>query len=329
MKIIFQFILALLIGTPLWGQVAAEQTQHIDTVAVKSDPLPNALLWAISGKELSDTSYLYGTIHMIDKEHFFLTEATKKAFNSSDKVVFEINMENMTDMMSQFGLLMKAFMNDGQTLKDLLDEEEYKAVKAHFAKKGITDFLWNMMERIKPMFLSMFASTDLSGGENPMTSGDMMSYELELMSMAKEQEKPIDGLETAEYQMSVFDSIPYDAQAKMLLQSIQVDVDTTTTDTTAMDEMEIMTELYKNQDINGMITLFAEDKEGIGKYEEFLLLNRNRNWIPVMEGMMAKQTTFFGVGAGHLAGEEGVINLLKKQGYTLTPLKDKTVVHRL
>ena len=258
---------------------------------------------------------------MIGKEDFFLTEATKKAFDASKKVVFEINLDNMNDLMSQFGLLMKALMGNGQTLKDLLNEEDYNEVKEHFAEKGITDFLWNMMERIKPMFLTMFASTDLTG-ENPMMSGDMKSYEMELMAKAKLQKKPLDGLETAEYQMSMFDSIPYDAQAEMLLQSIRVD-------SVASNELEEMVELYKNQDINGMISLFDEDEEGIGKYEDFLLINRNKNWIPVMSEMMATQPTFFGVGAGHLAGEFGVINLLKEQGYTLTPLKDKTVLRKL
>ena len=323
MKLFIQFILALLVSVPMWGQVATEAPTTTDTTITKYFPVANSLLWAITGKELTDTSYLYGTIHMIGKEDYFLTEQTKKAFNESEKIVFEINMENMNDMMSQFGLLMKAFMNDGKTLKDFLNEEEYTEVKAHFEEKGITSFLWNMMERIKPMFLSMFASTDLSGG-NPMASEDIVSYEMEFMEMAKEQEKPMDGLETAEYQISVFDSIPYDAQAQMLLQSIRAEIDTT-----AIDELEVLATLYKNQDINGMITMFAEDTEGIGKYEEFLLLNRNRNWIPVMEGMMGQQATFFGVGAGHLAGEEGVVNLLKKEGYTLTPLKDKTVLKRL
>lgn len=323
MKKLVQLILILFVSISVFAQEAAEaQKAATDTTKISSYQQPtNSLLWAISGNDLQDTSYLYGTIHLIGKEDFFLTEETKKALDASEKVVFEINLEKMNDMMSQFGLLMKAFMGDGKTLKDLLSEEEYQEVKSHFAEKGITDFLWNMMERIKPMFLTMFASTDLSG-ENPMMSGDMKSYEIELMAKAKLQKKPIDGLETAEYQMSMFDSIPYDAQAQMLMQSIRVD-------SVATNELDEMVELYKNQDINGMISMFSEDEEGIGQYEEFLLINRNKNWIPVMGKMMLEKPTFFGVGAGHLAGEFGVINLLKEQGYTLTPLKDKTVLRRL
>jgi len=320
MKILVQLIVILLVSVQAWGQVATElPKQETDTTATASyTPVTNSLLWAISGNGLTDTSYLYGTIHMIGKDDFFLTDATKKAFDSSEKVVFEINLEDMNDMMSQLGLLMKSFMAGGQTLKDLLSADEYKLVKTHFEEKGFTSFIWNMMERVKPMFLSMMTSMDLAGDNpNPMASEDMVSYEMELMERAKEQEKPMGGLETAEYQMSMFDSIPYEAQAKMLLESI-VSPDTTQS---AEGEMEKMVRLYKTQDINGMIAMFDEDTEGIGKYEEFLLLNRNRNWIPVMRGMMSKQPTFFGVGAGHLAGEEGVVNLLKKAGFTLSPIK--------
>ena len=326
MKIFLQFIIGFLVSFQAFGQEAAEMPSQEtkDTTIAKTayEPVTNSLLWAVTGNGLEDTSYVYGTIHLIPKDDFFLTEQTKEAFDASDKVVFEIDIDGMSDMMSQFGLLMKAFMGGGQTLKDFLAAEEYDLVKAHFAKKGMTDFIWNMMERIKPMFLSMFASTDLSGDGNPLMSGDMVSYEMELMAKAKLQKKTMAGLETAEYQMSMFDSIPYEAQAKMLLQSIQVEADSSSA---ATDEMDKMVELYKNHDINGMITMFDEDTEGIGKYEEFLLLNRNRNWIPVMGKMMAAQPTFFGVGAGHLAGEEGVINLLKNKGYTVTPLNDKTV----
>jgi len=110
MKLFIQFILAFLVSVPMWGQVATEAAPTTDTTVTKYPPVANSLLWAITGKELTDTSYLYGTIHMIGKEDYFLTEQTKKAFKESNKIVFEINMENMNDMMSQFGLLMKAFM---------------------------------------------------------------------------------------------------------------------------------------------------------------------------------------------------------------------------
>lgn len=133
--------------------------------------------------------------------------------------------------------------------------------------------------------------------------------------MAQDQEKAVDGLETAEFQMSLFDSIPYDVQAQMLMASIESDE----TDSES-NQLEEMVKMYKDQDIQGMQRMVKGDTGGISEYEELLLLRRNRNWIPVMEDMMANNPTFFAVGAGHLGGEEGVIALLRKAGYKVEPV---------
>ena len=73
-------------------------------------------------------------------------------------------------------------------------------------------------------------------------------------------------------------------------------------------------------DIQGMIDMMGGD-EGIAEYEDLLLNTRNKNWIPVMGKMMLEQPTFFAVGAGHLGGEQGVVSLLRKEGYTVKPIR--------
>ncbi|MBK6949221.1 MAG: TraB/GumN family protein [Haliscomenobacter sp.] len=78
--------------------------------------------------------------------------------------------------------------------------------------------------------------------------------------------------------------------------------------------------MYKNQDIEGMQGMLGADKE-IAAFENLLLVNRNRKWIPIMEKMMSEKPTFFAVGAGHLGGPQGVVQLLRDSGYSLTPLK--------
>lgn len=269
----------------------------------------NSLLWEISGKGLKEPSYLFGTIHMIDKKDYILTDATKKSLDKAKRVTFEINMEEMSDLSVLMPLMMKAFMANGQTLSDLLNDEDYALVKNHFEKMGLPMMLF---DRMKPMFLSSMtpdAMGGLDGGEN----SSMMSYEMELMKLAQAQDKPIAGLETAEYQMSMFDSIPYKVQAEMLVKSIQSGDE-------GVDELDQLTELYKKQDISGLHDMINADSE-LSEYDELLLVRRNKNWIPVMGKMMTEQSTFFAVGAGHLAGENGVIHLLRQAGYTVKPLK--------
>lgn len=276
---------------------------------VSTVPTEKALLWEISGNELANPSYLYGTIHMIGKKDFFLSEVTKSSLEKTQKVTFEINMEDMSDVSKLMPLMMQAFMSDNQTLKGLLSEEDYTLVKNHFEKIGLPIMF---LDRIKPMFLSALTSEDMltlgQGSQSQMTS-----YELEIMEIAKTQNKEIGGLETMEYQMSMFDSIPYKAQAQMLVESIK---SSNSTD----DQFQKMVDMYKDQDIQGMQNMVDNDEEGIGAYEELLLINRNKNWIPIMGQMMVENATFFAVGAGHLGGDQGVISLLRKEGYTVKPL---------
>ena len=306
MRYLFLFVSTLL----LFSSCKTSQKTVGSNVSPGIPKTENALLWEINGKELKEPSYLYGTIHMIGKEDFFLTDATKEAFSKTDKVTFEINMEEMTDMSKMMPLMMKAFMNGDTTLQDLLTDAEYKQVSDYFEKMGLPMMFLN---RIKPMFLSALTS----GGEGNIMDGgsnsSIVSYELELMDMAKDDDKSIDGLETAEYQMSMFDSIPYKVQAKMLVESLNAEGG-------GEDQLEQLVKLYKDQDLEAMQQLMKAD-EGIGKYEDLLLIGRNKNWIPIMAKMMREQATFFAVGAGHLGGEEGVVALLRKEGYEVKPLK--------
>ena len=118
------------------------------------DQNANSLLWKISGNGLSSSSWLFGTIHMIPEQDFFLTEPIENAFNESKKVVFEIDTDDMFNITNQFSLIMKSFMNDGVKLNDLLSDEDYKLVSNHFDEMGLPLMVFG---RVKPMILSIFA----------------------------------------------------------------------------------------------------------------------------------------------------------------------------
>lgn len=320
MSRIFNIISLLLLCSVLSAQEVKPEVkaaEKSDSVVVQSEAVQaneKSLLWVISGNGLDKPSYLYGTIHMIGKEDFFMTDATKTAFSECDRVTFEINMEDMNDMTVLFSLLGNLMMEGGKSLKDLISEEDYKLVKKHFDELGMPLMLF---ERMKPMFLTTFADADLAKG-GMGGGGDIVSYEMEFMEMAKTEEKEVGGLETIEFQMSIFDSIPYEAQAQMLVEGIKAEKDTTQEE----GEFDKMVEMYKQQDIYAMQTMFDSEEadEGIGQYEQILLVNRNINWIPIMAKMMEEKQTFFAVGAGHLGGEKGVIRLLKDQGYEVKPV---------
>lgn len=278
---------------------------------VEDYTLANSLLWKIDGKNLTEPSYLYGTIHLIEAESFYWPDGTLAAFDDADKVAFEVDLDNMFDMGKAMGLMTKAFMKDGKTLKDLYSAEDYTIINDHFKDMGLPMMI---LGKLKPMFLTVFASGDVEFGKGLGEQSSTKSYEMELYSLAQEANKDVTGLETIEYQMSVFDSIPLEVQAEMLLETIK-------SGDTEDDTFKEMVKMYQAQDINRMITFMSEEEDGgIEGFEDVLLYTRNKNWIPVMSEMMMGNQYFFAVGAGHLGGRDGVIDLLKKEGYRLTPL---------
>ena len=276
-------------------------------VAAQGDTLTKALLWQITGDSIN-TSYLFGTIHLIPEEDYFLPVGTEEAFALADLIVFEIDMNEMTDIGAQMGLLMKAMMPDGQRLRDLISEEDYALVKAHFDEMGLPLV---MLERIKPMFLSVFASGDISMDD--LSSGSSLSYEMEFFDLANAQEKEVGGLETMAFQISVFDSIPYEVQAEMLVESIRSQDDSS-------EQFQEMIDTYRSQDIEKLHAMLTSGEEDLGGYEDLLVTNRNKNWIGLMSPMMKEGSVFFAVGAGHLGGYNGVVRLLQRAGYEVTPI---------
>lgn len=303
MKYLLKPILSLL---SLWLVISGcHSPQKIKYTPDTILPTDHSLLWRISGNGLKQPSYLYGTIHLIPKSDLAFSQGTLNALSKVKKIVFEIDIKEMTSLRTQFKLLNKAFMKGGKTLKSLLSEDDYALVKQKMEEKGLPS---SMFERLKPLFLS----TMLSGEENenplsPSETNAMTSVEMELWKIAKKQGLQSSGLETAEYQMAIFDAIPYEDQAKMLVESLKNNQGTG-------NELKEMVALYKAADINGMQKIIAET-ESMGAFEDLLLGQRNQNWIPKMRDYMQLQPTFFAVGAGHLGGNEGVIALLRKNGF--------------
>ena len=144
----------------------------------------------------------------------------------------------------------------------------------------------------------------------------IQSFEGELVKVAHEQEEEVLGLETVEEQLKIFDDIPYEDQTKDLLVSIS---DNLVSD---KENFQTMLELYNSQDLEGIKNIMDTDETlMMTKHIDLMLVNRNKNWISKIESFSKEQPTFFGVGAAHLIGENGVVQLLKDQGYTLTPIK--------
>ncbi len=284
--------------------------KNVSATMRKNDVLPvNSLLWKIDGNGLKAPSYLFGTIHLICENDVVMSKATKRVFSQTKQLAMEIDMGNVEggDM---FGLLEKgALMKGDTTLEMLLDTASMEFVRAYFQDSlGVP--LFPPMNRMKPMFLG----TMLLEGEQEC---EQTSYEEEFVSLAKKQKKPTLGIETVEEQLALFDYLPYKQQAEMLVGDLKSMMNPST-EASGLS-LQSVTKLYKEGKISDLLELLRTQEAG--EFEEVLLNRRNRAWIPILERMIRSKSTFIAVGAGHLAGEQGVINLLRKQGFRLTPVR--------
>ncbi len=300
----------ILLLLPIAWLLSCKSTQTAAVAYTPDQLLPTekSVVWKITGNGLKKPSYLYGTIHMIPKDQYEMPDAIREALDNTKRVTFEIDMKEMTNLMTQMGLMTKAFMPGGKTIKDLLSPEDYTFVKGKMAEKGLPS---GMMERMKPLFLSTLFSGD-EGGGSPTDNSAITSVEMELYKSTKTRRLETAGLETTSYQMSIFDSIPYQAQAKMLVDGLRA---SETDSIGGENQLDQLLKLYHAQDINAMQAMISDEGEGMAAYEEILLKKRNRNWIAPMGRMMREKPTLFAVGAGHLGGTGGVVALLRKEGY--------------
>lgn len=275
----------------------------------------NTLLWRITGKNTTKPSYLFGTIHMICATDIQLSDSLKIAIHNADKVYLELDMDNMFEMLGALG---KMKMRNDTTLSDLLTREEYQKVKDYFNKKGgLIPF--SMLETYKPM---LAASTLM---EQNMDCDNMIIMEQLVMEEASKSDKEIKGLESVNYQMSIFDSIPYKLQAKQLLKYVE---DEGSGKNSGSKEMEALTKAYRNQELKKLEDLINSD-QSLGSFNDILLYNRNITWVKKLQTLLSSGSLVIAVGAGHLPGDKGVINLLRKAGYKVEPVKNEMIRKRM
>jgi uncharacterized protein YbaP (TraB family) len=292
--IIVVFILFLFAGCK-----AQTQTNLIKN---KND---NTLLWRVSGNGIKKPSYLFGTFHLLCRDDIHFSEQLKKAIQRSNTIYMEMDMDDPSTMLT--GMLYMN-MKDGKKLEDLYSPEEYERLQNYFSDTLKMPLM--LLQKAKPYFLVALLYPRMMNCETPA------GVEEELMKIAKESKKEIKGLETMQFQASVFDSIPYEWQAKELLKSID-------SFSVYKDEFDKMLAMYKNQQLDSMESMIDKSEFGADKYGDLLLTDRNKNWVKQLKEIMKNESVFVAVGAGHLLGNTGLIKLLKKAGYKVEPLQNQ------
>ncbi|MBI3234868.1 MAG: TraB/GumN family protein [Bacteroidetes bacterium] len=266
------------------------------------------VLWQVSGNGLTKPSYIYGTFHLGIKPADSLVKTCVKLIKKSSIFFGEIDLyENNQDVQKMS--LMGTLPNQGK-LSELYTPEEYILVKKYMHDSLHLEEA--MYEHFKPMMVSMMISmmslTKLEGMDDINYSIDK-----EFQNIAIDNHVKVQGLETVEIQSDImFNQISLKDQAKYLLQSIE-------TEQFSKDSIQTMIKYYYEGNLFELNKMINQSMNK--NFINIFLNQRNKNWLAIILPLLKKQESIFiAVGAGHLTGSSGLIQLLRKEGYTVNPI---------
>ncbi len=291
----------LVILVLLWSQLALAVNSTHEVPVVESAQI----LWKVQSPQ--NTIYLAGSIHVLQKDHYPLHHEFDDAFNASSRLIFEADLDGLSSPLAQMNMLRKGLYLNGETLPTVLSPESYVTAKAGLAGLGqqIEDF-----HRLKPW---MVATAVMALELQKLGFESAYGVDRHFFKKAKAAGKDIQGLETVEFQLNLFDQLSPSIQEQFLLQTLE---DLKNLGTQVSD----MVEAWKQGNVKKLETLLV----GMGEYPELnqaLVINRNRDWLPhVEQALQEKEPVFIVVGALHLLGKEGLVEALKEKGYRVQQL---------
>lgn len=257
-----------------------------------------SLLWKIEGNGLEKPSYLFGTIHMICEDDYIMTPAIEHSLQDAEAFYAEIDFSNQEEMM----VMQTAMMTD-EPLSERIDAKTYQEFKNLLAEP--LDIEIDALENLSDAaIVSMIAMKSF-----PCT--DLKMYEIELLQSAMKGGKKMGGLETIMQQMELMNRTMNTETILKILREFKEK---------RFEPTERLVTLYKEQQIDGLLHLMRESSYMDAATYHEMLTRRNHEWVEKIPEIMQRHATFFAVGAGHLGGEDGVLQLLRTRGYEITPV---------
>ena len=280
------------------ASVEALDPVNVAPVAVKDvDPA----LWVV--KDADTTIYLFGSVHILKPGLGWFDDGIKTAFDSSDQLILELVEPPAAEAQAMFGKL--AMDQQGKALRSKMTDADRAVYEAAVTKLGIPTAALDPFDPWAAAITISLLAMQKSGFDP--NSG----VEKQLTAAANAAKKPIAGLETMEFQLGVFDTLPESEQIAFLVETAkQID--------DAGANMDKMVDLWASADPEKLAQLMNEGFTSRTLYDA-LLTKRNANWAKWISARMAKPgVTFIAVGAGHLAGDTSVQSLLPAYGLTAT-----------
>ena len=281
------------------------------------------LLYKISGNDLEKPSYIIGTHHLANVGFVEKINGVKEALTETEQVYGELKWDAMANPDSLKAMQERMMLPEGQTLKTILTPEQYKRLDAFMTAKmgaGMSNpMVEAQMGKLTPMalvtqFQVLLFLMNHMGEFDPSSTFDQY-----FQAQAQKNNLPCGGLETMSFQAQVlYGSTPVERQVEQLMCLID-------NEQFNVQMLEEMTKAFYAQDLDAlkkaMDVKLGTSCDSTPEEEAALIDNRNADWLTKMPAIMKQAPTFFAVGAGHLPGEKGVLQLLRNAGYTVEGVK--------
>lgn len=268
--------------------------------SVQAQQKANSLLWKISREGMPD-SYLFGTMHAMCKADYQEPEKLEELFAQCNQLILEADLSDANAMAEMMGLME---LKGDTTLRWYIpNDDDYLEIKAGCESFGID---LNEYMRLKPMLLISTLSM------KNFTCEDLQSFETNLMRLAREEKKSLVGLESASFQLKLFDELGQEDIVAMIKSALE--------ELKNKDQQDEMIRLYKNRDVEGLYDMISRSSE-MKDHKDLFLHQRNKNWMTLLPNMMQEASSFIAVGAGHLGGPQGLIALLRAKGFRVEAVR--------
>ncbi len=250
--------------------------------------------------------YLAGTVHLLRPSDYPLPEPYRRAYENAGQLYFETDLGQMTDMSMQASMMQELTYQDGRTLEDVLNDEAWQALNDYADEAGVP---LAMMRNFKP---GLLVST-LSVMEFQRLGFTPQGIDMYFHTRATGEGKEVGRLEELEEQIELLAGMGEGHESEFILYSLE-DFQR------AAESIEAIVRHWRNGNMDALHRLFVEPmrEQSATLYEE-LLVARNRDWLPTIESLLdGNEPAMVLVGVAHLVGEDGLLEMLEDQGYTVT-----------
>jgi uncharacterized protein len=258
-------------------------------------------VWAIRGAH--NTVYLAGSIHLLKASDSALPPAFDRAYSGSRAIVMELAIDKVDPMQMAGWMMEHGMLQDGKTLKSVIGDERYRRVSAEAERLGVPMEAADMLEPWA-LGLQLLDMQYLQLGFDPQ-----QGVEQQLQHRAQADGKPISGLETMEQQLGILQGMSYPDQARFL------DMIVTEMHDVESETRSVVT-AWRTGDAAKLAALLSDEYRSFPALYRLLVMDRNKRWVPQIEKLLqGNQDYFVVVGALHLVGDGGLLDLIRRDGF--------------